>query len=84
MIRTRIVACRTRVIIFDVEPMCPAAVAVVEETDWVETLFRAFLIAALVFFVASAAVALLLLQGWWAHGWKLEKLLLGLLLLVGE
>ncbi len=71
-------------IVLDVETMCPAVIAVVKELDWVGTLFRVFLIAALIFFVVSAAVALLLLRGWWAHRWKLEKLLLGLLLLVGE
>ncbi len=74
----------TCVIIFDVETMCPVVVAVDKETDWVGALYRALLVATLIFFVASATVALLLLQCWWAHGQKLVKLLLGLLLLVGE
>ncbi len=36
------------------------------------------------FLCCPTVTALLLLLGWWAHGWELEKLLLGLLLLVGE
>ena len=65
--RTRVVARCTRGVVFDVEPMGPAVVVVVKETDWVGALLGASLVIALVFFVVPAAVALLLLWGRWAY-----------------
>ena len=59
--RTRVVARRTCVVIFDVELMGPAVVVVVKEMDWVGALMGALLVTTLVFFVVPAAVALLLL-----------------------
>ena len=80
----RIIARRTRVVIFDVESVGPTIIIVVKEPDRI--LRRALLVAtASILFVATAAVALLLLLLWGggAHGWKLEELR-WLLLLVAQ